>query len=152
MAQEIERKFLIDQTHPEVTALMQTKGSHIKQGYIMSDPKGVVRVRRMDDKAYLTIKGPNTGITRDEFEYQIPVEHAEHLLATMCSKIIEKQRYAYPLENGHFAEVDVFPQIDLWLAEVELPTKDTDFQKPDWFRKEVSTDPYYFNNNIAKRI
>ena len=45
MASEIERKFLIDRSHPDVVALMETRPRSIRQGYIMSGPTGVVRVR-----------------------------------------------------------------------------------------------------------
>ena len=100
----------------------------------------------------LTIKGATTGVSRDEFEYPIPVEDAEHLLITMCSKVIEKKRYHYPLPDGLMVEVDVFSQIDLYLAEVEQPSETTPIQKPEWFREDVSDQAQYFNNNIAERI
>ena len=152
MAKEIERKFLIDRTHPDVVALMKTRPRFIRQGYIMSGPTGVVRVRVDDKQAMLTIKGVTTGISRDEFEYLVPIEDAEHLLATMCAKVMEKKRYHHRLPCGLMAEVDVFIQIDLYLAEVELPSETATFQRPEWFGEDVSTQPQYFNNNIADRI
>ncbi|WP_297341903.1 CYTH domain-containing protein [Pseudophaeobacter sp.] len=152
MASEIERKFLIDPLHPDVVALMETRPRSIRQGYIMSSTTGVVRIRIEDDQAMLTIKGVTVGISRSEFEYPIPVDDAEHLLETMCAKIIEKKRYHYPLPGGFLAEVDVFPQIDLCLAEVEVPSEKTVIDKPEWFGEDVSTQSQYFNNNIADRI
>ncbi len=152
MTKEIERKFLVDRTHPDVTALLATPADDIRQGYIMSGPTGVVRVRISNDAAFLTIKGVTVDISRDEFEYPIPMDHAERLLLTMCGQVIEKQRYFYPLGKGLVAELDVFPQIDLYVAEVELSAETDEFAKPDWFGEEVSADPSYFNNNIADRI
>jgi CYTH domain-containing protein len=152
MAKEIERKFLIDRTHPDVIALIKTRPRHIRQGYIMSGPIAVVRVRTDDEQASLTIKCVTTGISRDEFEYPIPNDDAEHLLTTMCGKVIEKKRYIYQLDGGLMVELDVFSQIDLYLAEVELPSEATIFEKPEWFGEDVSAVPRYFNNNIVDRI
>ncbi|WP_338550018.1 CYTH domain-containing protein [Roseovarius phycicola] len=152
MAKEIERKVLVNSRHPTFSKLMETNYSKIRQGNIMSSPTGVVRVRVEDGFASLAIKGVTTGISRNEYEYEIPIPDAEQLLADMCSKVIEKNRYLYPLRDGLVAEVDVFPQIDLCIAEVELPSEETEFEKPEWFTEEVSHDPQYFNNNIAKRI
>ncbi|WP_341367122.1 CYTH domain-containing protein [Yoonia sp. BS5-3] len=152
MAQEIERKFLVDCDHPEVRALLATKPRYMRQGYIMSDKTGVVRVRIANDAAFLTIKGPSVGIARDEFEYPIPVADAEAMLNTMCDAVLAKRRYYHPLAGGLMVELDVFEQIDLVLAEVELPDEQARFARPDWLVEEVSDDPQYFNNNIAARI
>ena len=152
MAQEIERKFLINRDHVDVQKLLQTNPTCIRQGYIMSDTTGVVRVRIANDTAFLTIKGPSIGITRDEFEYSIPKPDAESMLDKMCTKVLVKKRFYHPLEDGLTVELDVFDQLDLYLAEVELPSEQTTFAKPDWFTEEVSNDPKYFNNNIIKRL
>lgn len=152
MAKEIERKFLIDATHPQVDALMATVPMLIEQGYIMSAPQGVVRVRRLDDQGFLTIKGATKGIARDEFEYEIPLADAIEMLSSLCSDRLKKERRLFDLPGGLVAEVDFFPQIGLYLAEVELPSADTAFQAPEWFLQDVSEDPAYFNNEIARRI
>lgn len=152
MAKEIERKFLIDAAHPEVCALLATQPVNIRQGYMKSDETGVVRIRITDEEAFLTIKGVTKGISRDEFEYEIPQSDAEHMLAHMCPKPLIKQRYKLALPCGHTAEIDVFPQIGLMLAEIELDHQDEEFSKPEWFGSEVSHDPAYYNNNIIDRI
>lgn len=152
MPKEIERKYLIDRDYPEVQALISGPGVEIRQGYIASGPTGVVRIRIAGDKGILTIKSKTVGVSRDEFEYEIPRNDAEAMLATMCGKIISKTRHCFPLEDGLMAEVDVFPQIDLVIAEVELPSADTTFTKPAWLTQDVSHDPAYFNNNIAERL
>jgi adenylate cyclase len=153
MPNEIERKFLVDRDHPTLKDILETMlPLPIRQGYIMSGPSGVVRVRRMGNQGYLTVKGVTQGITRPEFEYQIPAKEANMMLETMCGQVVEKDRFTIPLPNGPMVEVDVFRQIDLIIAEVELDSEDQVFDKPDWLAEEVSHDPAYYNNNIADRI
>lgn len=152
MATEIERKFLVDRNHPDLHALLGTKPALISQGYMKSDETGVVRVRIMDDQGFLTIKGPTVGISRAEFEYEIPKEDAESMLASMCDKVLRKQRYTLDIGDGLTLELDVFLQVDLILAEIELPTEDTPFSAPAWLTEDVSEDPAYFNNAIAERL
>lgn len=153
MPNEIERKFLVDRDHPDLQRIWEMMPPiAIRQGYIMSGPTGVVRVRRKGSKGFLAVKGTTSGITRPELEYEIPVEEADEMLETMCGQIIEKNRYTIPLPGGLMVEVDVFQQIDLIVAEIELDSEDQAFDKPDWLTEEVSHDPAYFNNNIADRI
>ena len=60
------------------------------------------------DKAFLTLKGENTGAARSEFEYEIPVNDANEMLAELCSgPIIEKTRYLVE-HSAHTWEVDIF--------------------------------------------
>ena len=80
MALEIERKYLIDL---EKIGTLEN-GIRIKQGYLSTDKNAVVRVRVKNDKAYLTIKGPNNGISRLEFEYEIPFDEAHEMLDNLC--------------------------------------------------------------------
>ena len=75
MAQEIERKYLINKE--KWLALDKPPGQHYRQGYISTDPKRTIRVRLTDTGAYLTIKGLNPGATRSEFEYEIPIDDAK---------------------------------------------------------------------------
>ena len=152
MAKEIERKFLVDKNHPDLHALLATKPANIAQGYLKSDDTGVVRVRVLDDQGFLTIKGPTVGITRDEFEYEIPKSDAEAMLSSMCDKVLRKQRYTLPLKDGLKLELDVFLQFDLVVAEIELPSEAATFSAPIWLTKEVSNDPSYYNNAIAERL
>jgi adenylate cyclase len=152
MAKEIERKFLIDRNHPDVQTILSTKPTKIRQGYIMSADTGVVRIRITDDVAFLTVKTRNSGISRDEYEYEIPKNDAETMLSAMCGKVVEKERYLHQLPDGNTLELDDFAQIDLLMGEVELASEDAPLDTPEWFLREVSQDPAYFNNEIAKRI
>jgi adenylate cyclase len=113
MAIEIERKFLINSDLLRQSGdLTCAKRYHIRQAYLSqgghsSVPANTVRVRIVEAQAFLTIKGPATGITRAEFEYPIPVTDAEQLLTLCSGHVISKTRYLLPLA-GHLWEVDEF--------------------------------------------
>ena len=149
MALEIERKFLVD------TSLWQRPagGVRMRQGYVATKDGTTVRVRIAGDRAFLTLKDHAVGLTRHEFEYEIPVADAETLLDTMCAKPqVEKIRYRIPAaEPGLVWEVDEFlgDNAPLVTAEIELPTEDTPFCKPVWVGEDVSHDHRYKNNNLA---
>lgn len=148
MAIEIERKFLVKK---ELLPPL-TNGMNIQQGYISNIPERNVRVRTKGGKAYLTIKTKGEGITRNEFEYEIPVQDALELLEICEGKIIDKTRYELDL-NGLVWEVDVFSGLHdgLILAEVELESEGQEIELPPWLGQEVSTDPRYFNASLAKK-
>ena len=148
MGTEIERKFLL--TGDEWRSL--AKGTAYRQGYLNSQKERTVRVRTIDDKGFLTIKGISVGATRMEFEYEIPVEDARVLLDELCEKpLIEKNRYKIDYA-GFTWEVDEFfgENQGLVVAEIELASEDQQFEKPDWVGEEVSGDPRYFNSNLIK--
>lgn len=144
---EIERKFLVD--HNLWKQVDKGEGKLIAQGYIQKSPEKTVRVRIKKDKGYLTIKGKTEGISRAEFEYEIPLVEAKELLKNFCGKIIEKTRYEVKI-GLHTWEVDEFhsPNPELILAEIELNSEEEVFEKPEWIGKEVSDDVRYFNANM----
>ena len=146
MAQEIERKFLITGEAWRELA----KGTAYRQGYLSTVKERTVRVRTIDDKGFLTIKGITVGATRAEYEYEIPAEDANEMLDDLCEQpIIEKKRYKVPLD-GFIWEIDEFGGVNegLIVAEIELESEDQKFNKPDWIGDEVSGDPRYFNSNL----
>jgi adenylate cyclase len=149
MASEIERKFLVPGHLWAKEA--RPHGIRIIQGYLFGDETGVVRVRIMGTSAFLTIKGRNTGITRAEFEYAIPVADAGEILHQLTPPVIYKTRYVLP-SRGKNWEVDVFegPNAGLIIAELELSSEDEVFEKPAWLGEEVSHDPRYYNAYLAK--
>jgi CYTH domain-containing protein len=111
----------------------------------------VVRVRTINDKGYLTIKGLTVGASRMEFEYEIPRQDAD-LLLDICEKpLIEKTRFKVE-EGGIVWEIDEFlgENQGLIVAEVELESENQEFPKPDWVLEEVTGDPRYFNSNLIK--
>ena len=148
MGKEIERKFLV--RDDSFRSLAQ--GTRYRQGYLNSVKERVVRVRTIDDKGFLTIKGITTGATRAEYEYEIPVKEAEAMLDGLCEKpLIEKDRYKIA-HKGLIWEVDEFfgENQELILAEVELESEDQPYDKPDWITDEVTGDPKYFNSNLIQ--
>ena len=147
MAQEIERKFLV----ADPSFLKPLTGSQIKQGYIAGKERSAARIRIRDSGAFLTLKSETIGITRSEFEYEIPLADAEEMLETLCAPPhIEKTRYVVEWK-GHTWEIDVFHGVNegLIVAEIELATADQAFEKPPWLGREVSQDARYFNSNLA---
>ena len=148
MGTEIERKFLMKDDSWRSLA----KGTKYRQGYLNSTKERVVRVRTIDDKGFLTIKGITTGATRVEYEYEIPDAEATAMLDELCEKpLIEKNRYKIAL-GGFTWEVDEFfgENQGLIVAEVELESEDQQFEKPDWIGEEVTGDPKYFNSNLIQ--
>lgn len=148
MPVEIERKFLVETDEWQRVA---SPGKRFCQGHIAKDGRASVRVRRASDKAYLTVKGVRTGITRSEFEYEIPVEHAEEMLQTLCAKpLLEKTRYCV-LHEGLIWEIDVFSGLaeGLVVAEIELSNADQLVSLPDWVGAEVTGDPRYRSSAIV---
>ncbi len=146
MAKEIERKFLV-----QASWQPQAEGVKIAQGYLSTVPERTVRVRIKGDKGYLTIKGKNQGISRAEFEYEIPLRDAEELLKLAEQPILSKTRY-FEQQDGFTWEIDVFEGENqgLIVAEIELPDEQAAFAEPAWLGKEVSGDVRYYNANLIK--
>lgn len=150
MHTEIERKFRVTGTAFTGEAY---SAQRIVQGYICSAPGRTVRVRIRGEKGYLTIKGPSDekGLSRYEFEQEIPLPDAEQLL-TLCEPgVIDKTRYLVRA-GRHVFEVDVFrgENEGLVIAEVELGAEDEPFERPAWLGEEVSGDRRYYNSMLAK--
>ena len=149
MALEIERKFLVR----DISFLMGARGESIVQGYVAKESGAMsTRVRIRAEQASLTVKGPRTGITRDEFEYSIPLADAVRMLsAYCCDRIVRKTRYLIPFKPQTF-QVDVFEgnHAGLVVAEIELPHEGTPVILPHWIDKEVTSDPRFGNFTLAQ--
>lgn len=148
MKTEIERKFLVINTQFKELA----EGTFYHQGYLNSQKERVVRVRRIDDRGFITVKGITMGATRLEYEYEIPVNDANDLLSEICERpTIRKYRYKIPYA-GFIWEVDEFfgSNKGLIVAEIELENENQQFDKPDWIGDEVTYDHRYFNSNLIK--
>ncbi|MES2572908.1 MAG: CYTH domain-containing protein [Verrucomicrobiota bacterium] len=146
MSLEIERKFLV--VDDSWRALGQPVG--IRQGYLAREERCVVRVRTAGGRAWLTVKSRVVGITRHEYEIEIPFEQGEEMLETLCSKpIMEKQRSKIAFA-GMTWEVDEFlgENHGLIVAEVELTSAEQQVTLPPWIGREVTGDPRYYNSNL----
>ena len=147
MGKEIERKFLVKGDAWKALA----PGIRYRQGYLNSSFDRTVRVRTIGDQGFISVKGPNNGIARLEFEYVIPADDANEMLTELAEKpLIEKNRYRI-LRGTHVWEVDVFlgDNAGLVVAEIELGSVDEPFEKPEWIGEEVSGDPRYYNSNLV---
>lgn len=150
MGIEIERKYLVEpELLPELTG-----GKLVKQGYIATESFNSVRARIKGGQGYLTIKGPSSedGLSRSEYEYEIPLADAHHIINEICDGgIVEKTRYE--LQVGFFLwEVDVFSGTNegLVMAEVELPDVSAVPELPAWACRELTGDVRYYNMNLAR--
>lgn len=150
MAQEIERKFLVLNDSYKRESFSH---SHIQQGYITSERGRTVRIRIRDEKAYITIKGPsvNGGLSRYEFEQEIPKDDAHQLMMLCEPGIIDKIRWLVR-SGDHTFEVDEFfgDNEGLVMAEVELQSEDDVVQIPDFIGDEVTGDRRYYNSQLRQ--
>ncbi|HEB51112.1 MAG TPA: CYTH domain-containing protein [Desulfobulbus sp.] len=148
MAIEIERKFLLRNDSWRQSA----RGRLYRQGYIMSGSGVTVRVRTVEEKGFLTIKGKSRGAARAEYEYPIPLTDAREMLETLCTgPLIEKMRYLVEYE-GFTWEIDEFAGENqgLIVAEIELSSEVQEFPRPPWLGREVTGDGRYFNASLAR--
>jgi len=153
MGIEIERKFLLKNDDWK----SQVIETHvIKQGYLQSgldaSQKSSVRIRISNDQANINIKSVDLTLIRQEFEYNIPLDDANQLLATLCDDtVIGKTRYHVPY-GKHLWEVDIFDgeNTGLQMAEIELNSLNEEFEIPPWIGGEVSDDKRYYNIYLLK--
>ncbi len=145
---EIERKFLVKRGGAYRRAAFSC--SHIQQGYIPADG-ATVRIRVRDDRAFLTIKGRsvNGGMTRYEFEKEITLNEAAHLMQLCRGGVIDKHRYLVR-SGAHVFEIDEFHGANdgLVMAEVELGNEAEAYEKPDFIGPEVTGDKHFYNSHL----
>lgn len=147
MAFEIERKFLVKGDFRNEAV----KAFRISQGYLSSVPERTVRVRLMDERGFITVKGAGnkSGTTRFEWERELPFAEAEELLKICEPGIIEKTRYEVSY-GGHLFEIDEFSgeNTGLVIAEVELNAENEYIEMPAWLGKEITGERRYFNSAL----
>lgn len=147
---EIERKYLIKDLSFRDSAHRYLA---IKQGYLSTDKDRSVRVRVLDQRGFLTIKGRSSedGLSRYEWEKEIAKDEALELLKLTLPGRIEKVRYLVNYAD-HMWEVDVFEGINkgLILAEIELSSEKEHFELPPFIGQEVTGDVRYYNAYISK--
>lgn len=148
MHYEIERKFLV---RDAAFKRLSVKTYRIRQGYIAHDGGNTVRVRIRDGQGFLTIKGPSRdGVSRYEWEREIPLSDAEELFLLCRGGAIDKTRHLVPAGTGKYFEVDEFygDNEGLVMAEIELDSPDQPFERPAWLGEEVTGDPRYYNSYL----
>lgn len=146
---EIERKFLV---HADLLPdLSSFEKFDLRQGYLQKNENLTIRVRIANEKGFLTLKSKSIGFSRQEFEYEIPVNEALELLPFCGNNVLEKTRYIIPSGNRKW-ELDIFSgKLDgLILAEIELEKENEIFTRPSWLGTEVSLDSRYFNSSLSQ--
>ncbi|MEM6987088.1 MAG: CYTH domain-containing protein [Pseudomonadota bacterium] len=146
---EIERKFLV------AASDFQPPGSGvlIRQAYIAERDFVSVRIRQSGDDYTLSVKSAIDMQQRHEVE--VPVSEADaRLLFAHCAApgAISKRRYRCDAGDGLVWEIDVFEgeNAGLVVAEIELPSADCAFARPDWLGEEITDDPRYLNTSLAQ--
>lgn len=145
MGTEIERKFLV------VGEDWKTgRPTLFRQGYLNRDKHRTVRVRVTGDRAMLNVKGKTRGMTRSEYEYDIPISDALEMLELCEGPIIEKKRWLTSVGSMAW-EVDEFmgDNAGLIIAEIELDSETQNFEMPNWVGKEVTEDDRYYNSSLS---
>ena len=148
MAIEIERKYLV--VNDKWKSSVESEAA-MKQAYLATVENASILVRVAKGKAYLNIKSSTLGIRRSEYEYEIPLQDGEEMLANLTSgSVIDKVRYKVRC-GEHIWDLDLFhgDNTGLVVAEVELTSEDEDFEVPLWVREEVSGDPKYYNASLV---
>ena len=147
MALEIERKFKVANAGWRDSV---TRSTSLRQGYLSTKPEATVRVRLENGVGTLTIKSKTRGISRSEFEYDIPSSEVTQLLQLCEGPLIEKIRHLVII-GEHTWEIDEFSGDNqgLIIAEIELSSEDESFKKPGWLGKEVSHDARYYNSSLV---
>ncbi|MCW8890656.1 MAG: CYTH domain-containing protein [Sedimenticola sp.] len=150
MAKEIERKFLVINDKWKENIISE---SVLKQGYVANQKNATVRVRIAKGVPHLNIKSATTGITRAEYEYEIPLTDAEQILDEIAEQpFIDKTRYKVRC-GAHIWDLDLFAGANkgLIMAEIELEDESERFERPDWAGEEVSGDARYYNSCLVKK-
>ncbi|HZL77036.1 MAG TPA: CYTH domain-containing protein [Bacteroidales bacterium] len=149
MATETERKFLVKGEFINLAV----KKIDIIQRYISIDSEKSIRLRIYGEDAFMTIKSRLEGksISRNEWEFRIPLQDAREMMKVCLPGVIEKTRYIIP-SGIHKYEVDVFhgKNNGLVIAEIELSDENEGFEKPEWIGEEVTGRPEYYNANLLK--
>ena len=150
MKKEIERKFLIVSDDFEQNV---SSKCNIVQAYLSTAPGRTVRLRISNSSGCLTIKGgaSKNGLSRLEWEKELPLEEANELMALCLPNKIEKTRCKVNYK-GRIFEVDIFKGINegLKIAEIELDSEADIFEKPKWLGQEVTGIKKYYNSQLCQ--
>ena len=148
MAKEIERKYLVRDNSYKSKAHSSYR---IIQGYLSTDKEATIRIRICDYRAFITIKGLNNGIIRNEWEYEIPMEDAKEMIKICKGVVIDKTRYNVDY-CGFAWEIDEFHGVHsgLVLAEIEIETENDVYPLPQFVGEEVSGNAKYYNSVLSK--
>ena len=145
---EIERRFLLKN---DAWKAVTGTPCLMSQGYLSVEKERIIRLRIIGNRAWLTLKGYISDVSRSEFEYEIPVADAQTMMDTMCPFRLEKHRYEVSYQ-GFVFEIDEYfgDNAPLIVAELELPSEDAPFPCPDWLGEEITADGRFTNAYLSK--
>lgn len=161
---EIERSFLL-RAMPSLPTRADgpIEVLDMTQGYLPEDAGDTIgiegrlrRIEHADGRVELrhTVKR-GFGLVRTEVERDIDAAEFDRLWPLTEGRRVSKARHRVPV-GGLVWEIDRFDEIDLVLAEVELPSAETVPPIPDWLApfivRDVTDEPEYRNSRIALRI
>jgi adenylate cyclase len=148
MGREVERKFLV---RDDTWRAHVHRSLHMRQAYLAGGERASVRVRIADADATLNIKSARLGVSRQEYEYSIPLADAEELLDLCTGRPVLKTRHLLAID-AHTWEIDEFEGANagLIVAEIELDDPADTFARPAWLGEEVSDDARYYNVALAR--
>lgn len=149
MNKEIERKFIVKKDLWK--NFKKPAPTFIRQGYLLITDETSIRVRYTETKGTMTIKGKQRGISRDEYEYEIPLDEAKEIFENYCQKTLSKNRYKIPV-GSLIWEVDEYINnlSGLIIAEVELVSENQKIETlPEWIAEEVTMDIKFSNPFLA---
>jgi adenylate cyclase len=151
-AVEIERKYLLSGL-PSASA--DARSVDVEQGWLPGT-RLLERVRRVcsaGQEAYFRTMKLGTGLVRTEIEEETTKEVFDQLWPLTEGKRVRKRRYYVP-DDDLIWELDEFVDRELALAEIELPSADTEVRVPQWLQpvlvREVTGEPEYVNVNLAR--
>lgn len=143
---ETERKYLLINDRMPQTGPPRK----IKQGYLLLHKSGHLRVRVIDDVAFICYKAHLAPDQKDEFEYLIPVKDGLSMLK-YSQYYLEKDRYVCEIKPGLLAEIDLYGN-GLGIVEIETSHYKGDFEVPDFCGEDVTGNEIYTNIALAKLI
>jgi adenylate cyclase len=143
---EIERKYVLDETPDDLPT-----GAAIRQGYLAVDGPTEVRIRSIDERCVLTVKGGH-GLERAEVELDIDRDRFDALWPLTQGRQLDKTRHRVPI-GDLIAEVDVYRgSLDgLVVAEVEFDSvaEAEAFEPPPWLGRDVTGESGWSNAALA---
>ena len=151
MGMEIERKFTVKHLPED---LRRYDHHMIEQAYLTTEP--TIRVRREDERYYMTYKGiggTNSSLAHEEYNLPLTAEAYATLSQKADGNVIRKKRILIPY-GEHTIELDMFaePFDNLIIAEVEFGSvkEADDFIPPEWFDRDVTDCPEYRNSFLSR--
>ena len=148
MTLEIERRFLIknDQWKKFIT-----HKTIIEQGYLSHNLEDWIIRIRFDGKNFkIALKKHIKNFTNYEYEYSIPTNEGEKIMATLKDKI-KKERFFLEVDKKNWI-IDCFKDnnFPLEIAEIELTDEKEEVILPDFLSKEITGLKFFTNISLTK--